>query len=180
MAEDAVISVYFLIYTRTPVTGLFESWLLWIHVSLTCEITLRRTIYQYRRSARQKNIIHIDNTETTVQNGSVPCNAAAGSRWVCLTILAKFTRAASSKSPLLVKARRVFSYFKLSIIPSILYYSTLYISVYCVCKYMSLGNSGKRVVRLNTNSLCIPKFVVLRYVVAAYTPTYGHAVWRCP
>jgi len=28
IVEDAVIIVYFLIYTRTPMTGLFESWLL--------------------------------------------------------------------------------------------------------------------------------------------------------
>jgi len=84
MAEDAVVSVYFLIYTRTPVNGLFESWLLRIHVSWTCEITSRRTLLRYRRSARQKNIIHVDNTDTTVQNGSVPCYVAATSRWVCL------------------------------------------------------------------------------------------------
>ena len=176
MAEDTVISVYSLIYTRSAVTGLFESWLLWIHVSLTCEITLRRTIYQYRYSVRQKNIINIDNTETTVQNGSVHCNAAADWRRVCLIIFAKLLKRQVPNPHLLVNARRLFSYFKLSIVPSILYYSTLYISLYCVCKYMSLGNSDIRVVRLDINSLCIPKFVVLRCVVAAYTPTYCHAV----
>ena len=41
---------------------------------------------------------------------------------------------------------------------------------------MSLGNSDIRIVRLDITSLCIPKFVVLRYVVVAYTPIYGHAV----
>ena len=140
MAEDAVISVYFLIYTRTPVTGLFESWLLWIHVSWTCEIISRRTIFWYRRSARQKDIIQVDNTDTTVQNDSVPFNAAATSRQVYLAIFAKFTQAASSEPPSLWRQDDYSVKSILSVIPSILYYSKLYISVYCVCKYMSLGN----------------------------------------
>jgi len=50
------------------------------------------------------------------------------------------------------------------------------IRVYRVCKYMSLGDSDILVVRVDITSLCIPKFVVLRYFVAANTPTYGHAV----
>jgi len=41
---------------------------------------------------------------------------------------------------------------------------------------MSLDNSDIQIVRLDIRSLCIPKFVVLRYVVAANTLTYGHAV----
>jgi len=54
--------------------------LLWIHVSLTFGITLRQISHRYRRSARQKKIIHIDNIETIVQNGSVPRNASVNSR----------------------------------------------------------------------------------------------------
>ena len=176
MTEAAAIGINSLIYTRTPVTGLFESWLLWIQVSLTCEVTLQRTSYWHRRSARQKKTIQFDNIETLVQDDPVSCNTTVYSRWVCLTIFAKFVRAASSETPPSVKARRLFSYFKLSIIPLILYYYKLYISVYCVCKYMSLTNSDIRVVRLDISSLCIPKFVVPRYVVAANTPTYSHAV----
>jgi len=134
MAEDAVISVYFLIYTRTPVTGLFESWLLWIHVSWTCEITSRRPIFRYRRSARQRNITQIGNTLTVVENGTVHCSATATSRWVQLTIFTKFTRAASFEAPLFEhKGKTIIQLSKLLLL--LLYWTTvncIYVCVVCV------------------------------------------------
>ena len=71
--------------------GYIESTSVW-----RAKLLYRRT----RRSTRQKYNMQINNTDTTVQNGSVPYNAAATSRWVFPTTFAKFIRAANIRNPL--------------------------------------------------------------------------------
>jgi len=119
-----------------------NSHLVWIHVSLTFGITLRQISHRYRRSARQKKIIYTNIIETPVQNDSVPRNASLNSRWVCLTIFTKFVLAASSERPPppSVKARRLSDYIKLSVSLRELL-QIVYMYVYIVFKYITLGNS---------------------------------------
>jgi hypothetical protein len=126
---------FYYIYSHRGCVIDWNSHLVWIHISLTFGITLRQISYRYRRSARQKKIIHVDNIETIVQNGSVPRNASVNSRWVCLTILTKLDRAASSETPPpppFSKGKTIIQLSKLSVSPFILNCSKLYISVCCV------------------------------------------------